>query len=153
MPGEANTRAEVILRSNSSVPCSLVGTKWSVMVHFILVDSLLGYKLVWHEIREVLESKYLLIPHYELLDISLDCFKLRGQLVYNGLKKEANSTKYLQGLLCLLKSFEGLLSVVFYCYIYHLEDSRQWLSWNKLAFSKASHLPGSQFYLLKKQWV
>lgn len=80
-------------------------------MRFILVDSLLGYKLVWHEIRRVLESKYPLIPHYELLDIYSDWFKLRGQLGYNGLKKEANTTKYLQGLLCFLKELGGLSNI------------------------------------------
>ena len=120
-------------------------------MRFILVDSLLGYKLVWREIRRVLESKYSLIPHYELLDIYLDWFKLRGQLVYNGLKKEANATKYVQGLLCFLKAFGG---VVIHCLILLYLPFRGLKSealLKELACARASHLPASQFCLLKMQ--
>lgn len=103
MPGQTNIRAQVLLRSNSAVTCSLVKTKWSVVMHFVLVDSVLGYRLARCEVRRVLESKYVLIPRYELLDISSDWFKL----VYSGLKREANTSKYVQGLLCFLKAFGG----------------------------------------------
>lgn len=99
MPEQANVRAQVMFRSNSGVFCYLMKMKWSMIIHVILVDSLFGYKLVQHEIRRVLEGKYRLIPHYELLDIDSDWFELRGQLVFNGLKKDANTTRYLQGLL------------------------------------------------------
>lgn len=83
-----------------------------MIIHFIPASSFLYYKLVQHEISRVLESKYPLIPHYELLDIYSDWFKLRGQLVDNGVKKETNTAKYLQGLLCFLHAFRGLLSAV-----------------------------------------